>query len=284
MNLKEQVNKIKENWLILLLVVILVVMMNGNFFGNNFIQDFGIGTKSFGVAQESIAYRSDSGFAPEVEDRVKTISSSLSTEIERGEFVEAENELKEIMEKYDSFLLNENVRKSETGFCETHYGSYTIKVDVLKYENFIDELKFMGEVQSFNENTEDITGQYTDLNLNLELEKERLVRYQEMYSDVKEVADKIELNDRIFNQERTIKYIEDRINSLDKRVDYATVYFSMNEERSEYANIVFVKLSELVKSFVDSINNLFRLFFVVIPWAIGFWIMFKVYKIVRKKF
>ena len=281
MTIKKQVDKIKENWLFLLLVVVLVVVMNGNLFGNsNF--SFDSISKSIGVAQESGFYSSDD-FAPEVEDRIKTVSASLTTEIERGKFLGSQTSMKNLVEGFDAYLLNENVWKSEIGFKETNYGSYTIKVDINKYNEMISELKGIGEVQSFSENTEDITGQYTDLEIELELEKSRLVRYQEMYSSAKDVVDKIELNDRIFNQERTIKYIEDRINSLDKRVDYATVYFSMNEEQSDYANIVFVKLSELVKSFVDSLNNLFRLFFVVIPWAIFTWIVFWVYRIIKKK-
>jgi hypothetical protein len=282
MNLKKQVDKIKENWLILLLVVILVVVLNGNFFSTNLNLDFRKDFATIGVA-ESGRFFGGSDFAPEVEDRIKTISSSFSTEIERGEFTDAEEKLKGIIENYDAFLLNENVRKSETGFWETRYGTYTIKVNILKYNEFILKLKEIGEVQSFNENTEDITGQYTDLNVNLELEKERLVRYNEMYNEAKEIADKIELNDRIFNQERTIKYLEDRIDNLDKKIDYATIYFSMNEERSGYSSIALIKLSELVKAFVSSINNLLQLFFVIIPWVIFGGIIFWVYKKFKKK-
>ena len=256
--------------------------MNGNLFGNS---NFGIESlsKSMGVAQESMYYDGDNSFAPEVEDRIKTISSSLSTEIERGYFVEAEGKLKEIIEKSDSYLLNENVRKSEIGFRETRYSSYAIKVDILKYEDVILKLKEIGDVKSFNKNTEDITGQCADLELNLELEKSRLVRYQEMYFSAKDISDKIELNDRIFNQERIVKYLEDRINSLDKKVDYATIYFSMNEEKSGYSNIALIKLSELVKEFVSSVNNLLGLFFVIIPWIIFSGVLFWIYRFIKKK-
>jgi len=281
MDLKKQIDTIKNNWLILLLVFVLVVVMNGNFL-NNFSSSGIEGiSKSFAVA-ESGGFYGSGDFAPEVEDRIKTISSNLNTEIERGEFTEAEEKLKNILEDYDSFLLNENVRKSGEGFGETLYGGYTIKVDILEYDQIIVELKGLGEVESFSENIEDITGQYTDLELNLELEKNRLVRYNEMYSEAKDVEDKIELNDRIFNQERTIKYLEDRIDSLDKKVDYATIYFNMNEEQSDYANIVFVKFSGLVRSFVDSANNLLGLLFVVIPWIVFGGIVFWIYRKFRK--
>lgn len=282
MSLKKQVNKVKENWLILVLVVVLVMSLN---FGGTFFNSFGGFGKNLAMTEsmQDMRFFSDSGFAPDVEEREKTITSGLTTEVERGDFFEQETQLKNIISNYDSFLLNENVRKTETGFCETHYGSYTIKVNVLNYEDFVSELKELGEVESFNENTEDITGQYTDLKTELKLEKERLTRYQTMYDEAEEIADKIELNDRIFDQERTIKFLEDRIDNLDKKIDYATIYFNMNEKRSGYANIVFVGLGDLVKSFIDSINNLLKLIFVIIPWIVFVWIVFLIYKFVKKK-
>lgn len=279
MTLKKQVKTLKENWLILVLVLVVVVILNGNFFGNGISYSFGKNMGSITSSQERlIGYGMDAGFAPEVEERVKTTTTSLSTEVERGHFSERAETLKMLVGNYNAYLLNEDVRKSDTGFRETYYGSYTIKVDVSEYERFIVDLKNIGEVQSFSENVDDITGQYTDLQIELELEKDKLTRYQNLYKDAEDIEDKITLEGMIASQERTVKYLEDRINNLDKRIDYATVYFSLNEERSEYSSIVFVKLSELVKSFVESVNSLLKLFFVVIPWAIVAWILWFVYR------
>ncbi len=276
MILKNQVHKLKENWLIVVLVLLLVVFLNGNFLSNvNYWGDGLLKTSSY--AEESI-YRGDTGFAPDVEDRIKTITASLSTESKRGKFTEAEISLKNLVGNYDGYLLNEYAWKSESGFFETNYGSYTIKVDSTKYENFISDLKNIGEVQSFNENIVDITGQYTDLEIELELEKDKLTRYQNLYNEAKDIEDKITLEGMIASQERTTKYLEDRINNLDKRVDYATIYFSLNEKSSGYAGIALVKLSELVKNFVNSINTLLRFFFVILPWVIVVFIVYKIYK------
>lgn len=287
MDLKKQVDTIKNNWLILLLVLVLMLVLNGNFLNTNLSSNILGLSKSQGVsydmAYNEASYSRDGGnFAPEVEERIKTLTSTLSTEIKRGEFASSEEKLNQIIQESNSYILNENIRKSDSGFNEISYASYTIKVDILEYEQTISKLKEIGEVQSYNENTNDITGEYTDLNTELELEKERLSRYQEMYNEAKEIEDKITLNDRIFNQERTIKYLEDRINNLDKRVDYSTIYFNMNEERSEYTNIALVKLSELIKAFVGSINNLFQLFFVVIPWIVFCGIVYFIYKKFKK--
>lgn len=278
MTLKKQVHKLKENWLIVVLVLLLVIFLNGNFFNNFSYGGIDSLLKTSSYAEESV-YRGDTNFAPEVEDRIKTVTSRLSTEVDRGDFFEAEVLMKNLVNNYKGYLLNEYAWKSESGFFETDYGSYTIKVDSTKYESFISDLKNIGEVQSFNENTIDITGQYTDLEIELELERDKLTRYQNLYNEAKDIEDKITLEGMIASQERTIKYLEDRINNLDKRVDYATVYFSLNEKSSGYAGIALVKLSELVKGFVNSVNTLLKFFFVILPWVI---IVFIVYKIYRK--
>ena len=66
-------------------------------------------------------------------------------------------------------------------------------------------MKEIGEVTSFSENADDITEQFVDLETELVAEKERLARYKQMLSEATLVEDKIQLSDRIFNQERTIK-------------------------------------------------------------------------------
>lgn len=291
MKIKEQFKKIKDNWLIAVLVIILFLFISGS----NMIQS--VSYKSLGgIAQQDMAYaekayssgireyypESTADFAPEVEERIKIKTANIATEVERGRFHEETSKLKSIIKSSDSYLLNENVNKYGTKRKAYYSGSYTIKIDTNKYDSVISQLKNIGEVKSFSENENDVTGEYTDMEIELGIEKERLERYEEMYDQASKVDDKINLNDRIFNQQRRIKYLEDRIENIDKRVDYSSVYFTMNEERSEYANIIFIKLSELLKSMVNSFNNLIQLIFVLAPWAIAIAIVAVIFRLSRK--
>ena len=104
-----------------------------------------------------------------------------------------------------------------------------------------------------------------------------------MFKEAIIVADRITLNDRIFDQERIIKYMQDAIENMDKTVEYSTIYFSMTEKRSDYADIVFVKFSELVQTFVGSINSMLGIIFVLLPWAIVLTIGIVIVKMVRHK-
>lgn len=144
-------------------------------------------------------------------------------------------------------------------------------------------MKGIGEVKSFNENAEDITGSYTNSKIELDAEKQRLERFRKMYDEASLVADKIQLNDKIFDLERRIKYLEDSLKSMDKQVDYSTIYITINEKQSEYAGIVLVKFSELVRNLVSSVNSLFSLVFIALPYAAAVGIVWIIVRLVRRK-
>lgn len=291
MKIKEQFKKIKDNWLIAVLVIVLFLFVSGG----NMLQSFSYSSLG-GIDQQDMMYaekgysagvreyypESTADFAPEVEERIKIKSANMATEVERGTFHEESTTLKNIIKSSDSYLLNENVNKYGTKRKAYYSGTYSIKVDTEKYDAVITQLKDIGELKSFSENENDVTGEYTDMEIELGIEKERLERYEDMYAQASKIDDKINLNDRIFNQQRRIKYLEDRIENIDKRVDYSTVYFRIDEERSEYANVVLVKSSELVRSMVSSFNNLIQLIFVLAPWAVALALIAIIFRMSRK--
>lgn len=281
MTIKEQFQRLKENWLIVLLLAVVLVLFMGlpatetlqqGMFQGGFAERAygGIAADSkMGIGMPSPIYYDD-GIAPEVQDRKITKSASLATEVERGTFQEAESKLKGIVKTADAFLLNENAQKYEYGDGRRSYysGTYTIKVEEEKYEAFVGQLKQIGEVTSFSESADDITEQFVDLESELASEKERLARYKQMLSEATTVEDKIQLSDRIFNQERTIKYLEEQLQSTGERVSYSTVYVTIAEKQSEYVDAVLVKFSELVTRFINSLNSLLKLVVGLIPYAI----------------
>ena len=144
-------------------------------------------------------------------------------------------------------------------------------------------MKEIGKITSLNENANDITGSYKDLSIELEAEKARLERYKSMLEEAETVQEKLDLTDRIFNQERTGKYLEDALKNIDKQVVYATVYVQITEKQSAYANVIFVTFGELVREFVSSISNLVEFLFIILPYAIVAAIIWLVIRAVRKR-
>lgn len=280
MTIKKQLDTLKQNWLLIVLVLALFLFQGAfqSISPTSYLQsasyyndDLGFAPKA--MTAESAVYRNSGDFAPEVEQRVIIKSASISTEVKRGTYEESETKLKNIINTADGFILNENVNTYGEGLSKYKNGYYSIRIETPKYLSVLDQLRSIGEVTSFNENAQDTTGTYTDLQTRLAAEKTRLQRYNQMYQQATEVQDKIILSDRIFEQERTIKYLEEAIENIDKRVDYSSISLTMTEKRSGYAGIALVKLSQLIKGLVNSFNNLLSLLFWAIPWIIGLWIV-----------
>ncbi|MFO8016718.1 MAG: DUF4349 domain-containing protein [Candidatus Woesearchaeota archaeon] len=291
MTIGDQLKKIKDNWLLVILVLVLVfmVMASGSLIGL-------IGGSAYKstsplasagmqeTAMDSAAYnrgmapQSKGDFAPEVEDRKITKTANLQSEVERGGFRKEESRLKAIVDSSDSFLLNENVRRIGEGWSGYFSGSYQLKVEADKYDSVITQLKELGEVQSFREDADDITGRYTDLNADLEAEKDKLQRYKNLYNQAEEIEDKIDLTDRIANQERRVEYLEDALENIDKKVVYSTIRVTLTEEKSGFFGLTFVKLSELAANFVTSLKALLVFVAYILPWVIAVLIIWFVVK------
>ena len=286
MSVKDQIGKLKENWLMVVLgLVVLMFISGGNgIIGQSFDGIGGFADRSYNskggihesemmIASDSSYYGNNNGdFAPEVEERKITRSSNLNTEIERGEFRDAEEKLKNIVTSSGAYMLSESVNRNGEGWKGYYNGYYNIKVDTSKYDSVLSQLKEIGEVQSFSQDADDVTARYDNLEIEIASEKSRLARYLEMYDEAEEVEYKIDLSDRISNQERKIKYLEDSLKNVDNRIEYSSIGFSMNEERSDWLNISLVKISDLVRTFVDNLNALLGFIFGIIPWAVVAWL------------
>lgn len=210
----------------------------------------------------------------EVAERKITKTSSISTEVETGKFKEAESRAKGAISSLDGIILNENVELHKNEDSSYYTGGYTIKVESGKYDSLVAKLKEIPELQSFREYATDITDDYTDLEVELKAEKERLERYRALYAETNDTEDKIDLSDRMFYQERTIEYMEKALKEAGKKVDYFTIEFYLGEKEPSFFNVEFVGASELAANIVNGTSALLRLVSSLLPFLVvgfGIW-------------
>ena len=283
----KQFQSLKENWLLLVAVLIVVILASS--LTNNFSSNtLGFSADSYSQVQEKLAGSSyypsySSDFAPEVQERVIEKTSSLTAEVDYGKFEQANNKIKSIIKSSNSIILNENLNRlgSEKEYFSVNY---QLKVETSKYESLMMQLKDTGKIVYLNENQEDITKQKISLESELQAENDRLARYKSLLEQESlTLQEQIDLTDKIFQQERTIKYLEEALTNINSRVSYSTIYLTLQEKSSGYDNIVWVKFSGLVRSFVESINVLISLLFIVLPWAVLALIIYIIARISRKK-
>ncbi|MDD4049950.1 MAG: DUF4349 domain-containing protein, partial [Candidatus ainarchaeum sp.] len=153
MSFKEQLIRLKENWLIILLVVVAFLVLtflvsNGTSYSarDSFaMNESAMYSKSMEYAGGyGLSYTQD--FAPEVEDRKITKNSSLSLEVKGGEFTFADSKVKSIVSSSDSIVLNESLNTRKNGNKEEFYASYSIKVESSKLDSVVSQLREIGKV------------------------------------------------------------------------------------------------------------------------------------------
>ncbi|MFA5887869.1 MAG: DUF4349 domain-containing protein [Candidatus Nanoarchaeia archaeon] len=207
----------------------------------------------------------------EVAERKITKTAGISTEVETGKFKEAESRAKEGISSLDGIILNENVELHKNEDSSYYTGGYSIKVESGKYDSLVAKLKEIPELQSFREYATDITDDYTDLDVELKAEKNRLEKYRTLYAQTNDTEDKIGLIDAMFYQERTIEYLEKALKEEGKRVDYFTIEFYLSEKEPSFFNVEFVGASELLANIVSGTSALLTIVSSLLPFlAVGF--------------
>lgn len=278
MTLKRQIRTIKENWIILAALIILLLLLNAG--SMTFTKQLTGATAPEMAADAGMPQRDivrEEGFAPDTEQRLITKSSYLDMKVSPGEFESADMDVREVISDLDAYLLNENIQARESGWSEWRTGRYTIKIRTDSYDEAVERLKDIGEVQSFSEDADDITERHEDLSIQLETERQRLQRYQELYESADSAGEKLEITDRIFEQERRVRYLEEALTNVEERVSYSTIRMPVREE-SPYAGVSLVTFSDLAKELVRSLNNLLQWLVLLLPWTIAAWIVWLIWR------
>ncbi|MFT4303921.1 MAG: DUF4349 domain-containing protein [Candidatus Woesearchaeota archaeon] len=278
MVLKDQINKIKDNWLLIVIFLILffamIFMMSGGLYSVG-----GVRSSSMDIAYGGQFYdgRVSSSLAPDIVDRILIKTASLTTVV--NDFNDAELRLKNIIDINNGIIVNQNVN---TRYSKYKNGHYTVSVPTNNYDNAVAALKTIGQVESFNERANDITGSYIRLQDLLESEKNKLRTYEQMQSQTSNIDEKLRLTDRIFDQMNKIRSLEYQIANQDDRVEYSQININLREKTPRHANVIFATFSDLWSSFKASVNALLYLIAYVLPFVIAYFI-FKLLLFIYRK-
>jgi len=287
MGFKEQLAKITDNWLLIVLFVFGFFMV--------FFVIAGGGIRSMGSANimamdssyskgysESYGggnYYPNTGdsLMPEVVNRIIIKTASMSTTVK--DWDKSESDLKSYIKSNDAILTTENVNAA---YGKYNNGYYTINVPTDKYDALITQLKSIGEVQSFSERANDITGSYVKLQDIIVAEKARLDSYEKLYASSNNVDEKIKLMDRIYNQKNTISGLEYQLANQNERIDYSQISFTMQEKRPTHANVVFATFADLWSSFKQSLNVMLYIIAYVLPFLLLWLLIWVIIKIAKR--
>lgn len=142
-------------------------------------------------------------------------------------------------ETYDAFLssLNEKLAAiggyteyfSTSGNDGSRYGSMTIRVPKDKLDDFLDTVEGASNITYRQENVEDVTLDYVDVESRkkmLETEQERLL---ELLEEADSLEDILTIESRLTEVQYELESKESQLRIYDNQIDYSTVYLDIEE-------------------------------------------------------
>ena len=180
-----------------------------------------------GVTMDSV---SESGSSPvDTEQKlIKTVRMDVETE-------DLEALLPQINEKISA--LGGYVEQQEL-YNGSSYSSYrsrsaslTIRIPAADLNGFVENIKGVSNVVTYNESTENVTLQYVSTESRikaLEVEQERLL---ELLSQAENMADLLEIEARLTDVRYELENVTSQLRVLSNRVDYATIHLYISQVR-----------------------------------------------------
>lgn len=154
-------------------------------------------------------------------------------------------------------------------------GSMTVRVPQENISAFMTSVEQRWEVDSKTTDTEDVTDQYSELELELENRQQELNRLEELVNQTDEVEDLIKIQERMSVVRSRIEYIQQRLDDLDRRTEYTRV--NLNFEQHESFSSEF----ELREAFATAYRGIFdsvRLLIVGAGYLLPFAVIYGIYR------
>ena len=281
MSLGDQLSVLKRNWLLIAIFALLFLVLasfmalsSGLFYStssDSLAASFDGGVRGVGSGI--------SGLAEGVSERIVLRSSSLRLEVDK--FEDVEESVRSLITEYDVIKTEENIRSINRGRYVS--ARFTLNVPSDNYEEFIEKAKVLGTIISFSETSSDVTGSYLTNQDILDLEREILESYRELYNRQSNVNSQVDLLRVINDQRSKIRSIENRIASTDERLDFTRVSLNLDERTPRHANVQFASFADLWSAVKASTNVMIWLLAYSIPFIILIGVFIYIKRLIRRE-
>jgi len=142
------------------------------------------------------------------------------------EFVKAREQLLQLVEDHKGQVIHSENRGAPGS---PRYGEWKILVPVAKFKAFQEAVVKLGELQSSNLDSQDITEEFYDLQTRIKSREARLARLRAMYDKADKPADLVPIDREIDQVTLTIEREQGRLKLLSKLTEMTTVTVVIHE-------------------------------------------------------
>lgn len=168
----------------------------------------------------------ESVLVPDVQsDRKIIYRASLS--LETTDFAIARQSLTDAVERCGGYLESSDYGGSASD--ASRYAYYTVRVPVEQYETFLNDAGTAGNLLSLQENAQDITADYIDVEARLSALEEQRDRLNALADQAETTADLLEIESQLSDVQYQIESYTRQLQSMSDQVTYSTVDISLRE-------------------------------------------------------
>ena len=209
-------------------------------------------------------------------------------------FDETDSFIKKHTEELGGLLTDRSI----SGTPGYRSGSYTVRIPSKNFDEFFYQISGAWTVTNQQITSEDVTEQYSDLELRLETNRAKHERLLKLLDKAETLTDIYSIQTELSQVEYEIDSITGTLNHLSSRIAYSTVYISVREVESEpimddgsFWSELSASLSNGWRSFTERIRyftvdlayELPNIIFNLLILAIVIFVGIKVYKFIRRK-
>ncbi len=184
------------------------------------------------------------------------IIRTFSVSFETGTFDSDVAAIIQSVAELGGYVENSNVngRKPEVYSDPGRYAYLTLRVPAEKVDGFVQNVKGYGSLLSANENAQDVTESYFDLDTRLEVLRAQLDRLKSILVTTDNLADIIALETEISNVTLQIEQLTTELRRYDGLISYATVNVTIEELRLNEGPAAQTSVGERIeRGFTDTL-------------------------------
>jgi hypothetical protein len=206
-------------------------------------------------------------------------SSVISLEVET--YDEAFTNIKEIVSLYRGYISESDERDAEG----RKYGYTIIRVPREYFEETIEDIKTLGEVDVAKTTVQDVTEEYIDLEARLTNLKKQEERYLEVLAVATTVDEILKVENQLERIRGEIESYEGKMRYLDDSIDYATIRIDMKEPKIERFEIGLKDaLKRALQAFFSALRAVIIFLGYVIPVVLVFGLLYVGGRAVHNRF
>lgn len=195
------------------------------------------GTASYEMASQAIndagveAGGAESALLPEgttaTEETAQKIIYRASLRMESTDFDTARDTLLAAVEATGAWI--ESSQLSGRAEDADRYAHYTVRVPADRYRDFLEQAGQSGNVLGLDENAENVTSSYIDLEARITSLENQRDRLNELAAQAETTADLLEIENRLSDVQYQLESYTQQQRALDGQITYSTVEISLSE-------------------------------------------------------